>query len=156
MDVRRTQEALNRLIEKHPELAEDPAVLSMKESLRQAEAGNASGLRRLEEIDRAVPEWEKHWKKFLNERQKVADQANRLTERVDQAVAKAKELKDQSGPVHTGRLPAVRRAAAAGERHPSIGGRGGNLVGGIGENPIRTKGFGSGAEGRRGESEGPA
>ncbi len=95
--VRRTQEALNRLIEKHPELAEDPAVLSMKESLRQAEAGNASGLRRLEEIDRAVPEWEKHWKKFLNERQKVADQANRLTERVDQAVAKAKELKDQSG-----------------------------------------------------------
>src|SRR5690606_26654536 len=77
--------------------AEDPAVLSMKESLRQAEAGNASGLRRLEEIDRAVPEWEKHWKKFLNERQKVADQANRLTERVDQAVAKAKELKDQYG-----------------------------------------------------------
>ena len=131
--VRRTQEALNRLIEKHPELAEDPAVLSMKESLRQAEAGNASGLRRLEEIDRAVPEWEKHWKKFLNERQKVADQAEPLDGASGSGGGESQGAEGSVRAVHPGRLPADRRAGAAGERHPSIGGRGGNLVGGIGK-----------------------
>ncbi|GAA5345067.1 YhgE/Pip family protein [Planifilum fimeticola] len=96
-EVRKTQEALNRLIEKHPELAEDSAVLSMKDSLREAERRNASGQNRLDDMNRAIPEWEKHWGKFLKERQKIAHQAEQLTERVDQAVAKAKELKGKAG-----------------------------------------------------------
>ena len=131
---------LNRLIEIHPELAEDPAVLSMKESLRQAEAGNASGLDRLHEMDQAIPEWEKHWKKFLNEREKVADQAKQLTERVDQAVAKAKELKDKSGRFvqAASRLTDGQEQLVSGIHQLEDGA--GNLVGGIGENRIRTKG----------------
>lgn len=95
-DVRKTEADLNRLIEKHPELAQDPSVLSMKEALKQAEAGNTSGMNRFREIDQKIPDWEKHWKEFLNERQKVADHANQLTQKVDQAVAKAKELKGKA------------------------------------------------------------
>lgn len=95
-EVRKTQEAIIRLIEKHPELAEDPDLLFMKDSLRRAEAENASGLRNLREIDRTIPEWEKYWKKFLTERQKVADQANQLTKKADEAVAKTKELKGKA------------------------------------------------------------
>ena len=95
-DLQKTEADLNRLIEKHPELAQDPSVLSMKESLKEAEAGNVSGMNRFREIDQKIPDWEKHWKEFLNERQKVADHANQLTQKVDQAVAKAKELKGKA------------------------------------------------------------
>lgn len=96
-EVRKSQEDLNRLIEKHPELAGDPSVLSMKDSLKQAQTKNESGIIQFNEVDQKIPEWEKHWKEFLNARQKIADDANRLTERVDQAVAKAKELKGKAG-----------------------------------------------------------
>ena len=96
-EVRKSQEGLNRLIEKHPELGEDPAVLSMKDSLQKAQTQNASGLNQFHEIDQKVPEWEKHWKEFLKTRQKIADNANDLTGKVDQAVVKAKELKGKAG-----------------------------------------------------------
>lgn len=88
-----TETGLNRLLEEHPELANDASVISMENSLNKAQAIHQSETAQLKQIREKLPEWEQGWKDFLNIRTQIAADANRMTERMDQLLAKAKELK---------------------------------------------------------------
>ncbi|MBA4602831.1 YhgE/Pip domain-containing protein [Thermoactinomyces mirandus] len=88
-----TETDLNRLVKEHPELANDAAVLSMKNSLNKAQKIHRSETARFNQIRSKLPDWERAWKVFINTRAKIAADANRLTGRMDQLTVKANELK---------------------------------------------------------------
>lgn len=88
-----TETDLNRLVEEHPELANDTAVISMKNSLNKAQTIHQTEIDQFNQIQHKLPDWEQGWKDFLNIRAQIAADANRMTERMNQLLVKAKEMK---------------------------------------------------------------